>query len=237
MRKTITGSLLAAALVLGATPASAASQRVYFECSSTVGNLGGDTASWNTTPPAESFTEGGGCGYVDSSQNGSAGPVSVEQARFAGTYTGTLGSLNIRLDTIPVGSAQVGEKVEFDLTLSVDGRDALGGARRVSVQPVIASSGRFHSYYLSVVGLPYTTSIENRQHTVQLTADIVNQTGVAWIYGAREVPSGLDFNPAGTHPTIVHPPGFIPPPPAPEPAPEPEPAPSASPSPSPSPRP
>src|SRR5688572_30041133 len=135
MRKSITGTLLAAALVLGATPASAASQRVYFECSSAVGNLGGDTASWSSTAPAESFSEGGGCGYVDTQQNGSAGPVSVEQARFAGTFTGTLGALNIRLDTVPVGSAQLGERVEFDLTLSVDGRDALGGARRVSVQP------------------------------------------------------------------------------------------------------
>ena len=236
MRKLMTALLVAASVVAVAplAPASAAGtqmQRVYFQCAgSKVTNTSGQPAGWASTPPTESINNGAGCGFADATGvNASAGGVDLRAARFAGMHTGNIGSVNVRLDTLTVGSAQVGGRAEFDITLKVDGRDSLSGARRVSVQPIRGVSGQFQSYFFTVVGLPYMSTAEDRSHQVELTAEIVDQPLVDWVYGAKEVPSGIDFNPVGYHNVIVTPAGGPPSGPAP--------APTASPSPSPSPSP
>ena len=238
MRKLMTALLLAASVVVVApmAPASAAGtqmKRVYFQCDdSKVTNTAGQPAGWTSTPPADSIQAGAGCGFADPmSISSTAGGVDLSAARFAGTYTGNLGSLNVRLDTVSLGAAQAGQRATFDITLKVDGRDPFAGSRRVTVQPILAINGRFHSYFFSVMGLPYMSTLEDRTHQMELTAEIVDQPLVDWVYGAKEVPSGIDFNPVGYHGVVITPSGN------PQPEPTPSPSPSASPSPSPSPSP
>jgi hypothetical protein len=238
-------ALLVAAAVVAAGPMGQASaagpqmQRVYFQCGqSKVSNTTGQPTSWAAAPPAESISAGSGCGFADvMGVSSTTGGLDLGAARFAGSFNGNLGSLNVRLDTVSVGAAQAGQQAQLDVTLKVDGRDPFGGPRRIAVQPILAISGRFHSYFFSIMGLPYMSTIEDRSHSVELTAEIVDQPAVDWVYGAREVPSGIDFNPVGYHNVVITPSGSPQPTPAPtaSPSPSPSPSPSASPTPSPSP--
>ena len=244
MRKLMTALLVAASVVVVAplAPASAAGtqmQRAYFQCAENkVVNTGGQPTGWAATPPTKSFTEGAGCGFADAmGVSTSAGGVDLGAARFAGTHTGNIGSLNVRLDTLTIGGAQAGQRASLDISLKVDGRDSLGGLRRISVQPIRGVSGHFQSYFFTVVGLPYMSTLEDRTHQVELTAEIADQPAVDWVYGAKEVPSGIDFNPVGHHGTIITPGGGPPPTPTPSPSPSPSPSPTASPTATPKPSP
>lgn len=207
--KLAAGLLLSIALVAGSAAAAPVTERVYFQCGAAkIANFDDRAAGWSTVAPAATVAEGGGCMQADAANHqGSVGPATATTGRFAGTFTGNLHSINVRLDTVSVGTVQLGDRAEFDITLRVDGHDALGGTRRLAVQPIPAAGGhgRVHTYFFSVVGLPYVEPLDNRRHTIEFSAEPVNQPAVGWAYGAKEVPSGLDFNPTGYHPYKVAP--------------------------------
>jgi hypothetical protein len=214
MRVSLTALLVAVVVVAPAGQAQAANnrqERVYFECSNTpIANFDPEPAGWSLTAPTTSLTAGGGCSQVDlAGYSSSVGPVDLTTARWAGKFTGNLATMNVRLDTISFGEVQAGGRAIFEVTLRVDGRDALGGIRRLEVTPITASQGqgRVHTYFFSVVELPYIELEEDRVHTVEFTAEPVNQPLVGWAYGASEVPSGIDFNPNGLHGYKIQPNG------------------------------
>jgi hypothetical protein len=210
MFKLLGSVLLAAALLVPATPAAASSakhERVYFQCGENrVANFDSAPAGWAKQPPTTTVKDGGGCAQGDvAGYSSSAGPVTATTGRWAGTFTGNLHGFNIRLDTISVGTVLAGGRAEFDFSLKVDGKDALGGVRRLGVQPVLASSGNTYSYFFSVAGLPFTDIVDDRTHTIEITAEPTNQQAVAWVYGAKDAPSGIEFNPTANHPYVITP--------------------------------
>ena len=185
-------------------------EKVYFHCSSAqtskVGNADTAAASWNTTAPTQSVTAGAGCGQADLGNGSvSGGGLRFADARFAGSYTGNLDQLNVRLDSIYASQGRAGGPATLTVKLKVDGVDVLGTAgKTVAVTPVPSSTRASEAFSFSVKGLNLLGEADNKTHAIELYVKAPVQAGVnAWVYDTTEVPGGVEFAPTALHGAVI----------------------------------
>lgn len=181
----------------------------FFHCSSAqtskVGNLDAAAATWNTTAPAASVQAGAGCGQADTSNLSFTGlGARVADARFAGTYTGNLDQLNVRLDAIYVGQTRTGGAASVSVILKVDGVDLLGeSGTRVNVTPVPSSTRASEMFEFSVNGIGLLKEEDYGTHDVELYVKAPSSAVEAWVYDTTEVPGGIEFSPTALKPAVL----------------------------------
>lgn len=230
-----TASLLAPlTLILLAAPALAThggihptfrAESVYFHCTgpTKVYNVnwfaGGGPAPWDTNAPTQSYTQGAGCGSLDTFFYGTANDNPYD-AVFQGTFTGNLRDITVRLHNLLLGRARAESQTPLGVRLLIDGEPYLPGAygTRVNVTPVLSSTGLSEYLEFSVTGLGSATEILDdqgnvidvattglatedgdgtTQHEILLTitpffTPLIN----AFVWDATEIASGIVFNPA-----------------------------------------
>ena len=224
-------ALVAAGLVLVlAGPASAThggihptfrNETVYFHCTgptkvSNVNNAAADDhpTGWNTTAPTQSVQQGAGCGAIDLGAVRNTGQV---DAVFAGTFTGNLRDLTLRVHNLVLGRARTTptftvkvSELHIDGSLVVDNQTA-------NVTPVLSSTGASELVEVSVTGIGSATEVKDANgnvidvqttglatedgdgttaHEILIYLDTdPNQSQSAWVWDTTEVPSGIVFNP------------------------------------------
>jgi hypothetical protein len=171
-------------------------EKTYFHCGTQpkVGNI--DTpASWNTTAPTQSVTAGAGCGQADNSQRNTTGNVvNVAGLRVAGTFTGVLRDLTVRVDNIYAGAARSGTPETVLVSLTVDGVKLLDG-KAVTVPGVQSSTKLSDSLTFSVTDLGLTSRADDVAHQVSLNVKSQSEPLDVFVYDTTEVPAGIEFNP------------------------------------------
>ncbi len=228
MRRTTT-LVLSAALAVGTVAATdglesslTTPERVYAHCGDTqkVSNVeGGTPFAADTTPPAASFTAGGGCGTADvvlSPVENEAG----EFLEFTATHTGELDALTLELHMIDAGIVRVSETAPtgelpdpgdpvpglafdeiyaettvFVTTADGDVRGFSGEARFPSERSDTGISTRLRMT-ITDIGLVGDLAGEQTVTVRVKTADYYNGDSGGWVLDATEVPTGITFNPA-----------------------------------------
>lgn len=194
----------------------------YFHCTGqfkveNLNNAADDTtpATWNTTKPTKSVTDGEGCGALDVAAVREAGNV---DAYFSGTFTGNIRDLTIHLYSFILSQARA---PSTPLTVKVARLDVDGETyvtnTAVNVTPTITNMGATESVDLSVTGLGFANPIYDAngnlvdvekgglatedgdgttQHQIVFYIDSdPNQTNTFWVWDTSEVPAGITFNP------------------------------------------
>lgn len=191
------GVLLAVAAPANAVP-TLRSEQVFFHCGTgpkvqNVSVAQGVVPTWDTKVPAQSVQDGGGCGQYDNLLSG--GMNGNADAKWAGTFTGNLDTLNIQLyrmgDT--VGATMPDTLV---VTLTIDGEVRYEGD--VAANHTVNNSGATHEMSLGFrnVNLKAEEGDGQTQHTIELMVASYNETQSMWVYDTTEVPAGITFNPA-----------------------------------------
>ena len=236
---TLRRSLIALAAVAAlATPALAGHggvhptfrpESVYFHCTgpTKVQNvnhqLGSGAPTWNTTAPTQSYTQGAGCGTVDSflfledSEN-------IYDASFKGTFTGNLRNLTVRLHNLLLGRVRTTDATPLAIRLLIDGQHYISSApglpygSMVEVSPVPSSTGATELLEFSITGLGSATEVKDSQGNVidVRTTGLATEDGDgtteheivlmitpvytpynnAFVWDASEIASGITFNPS-----------------------------------------
>lgn len=200
------------------------SERVYFHCNGAtkVQNvnwfLGTDT-SWDTTPPAQSLQQGGGCGHADGAFYGTS-PNTPYDAVFVGTFTGNISSMTLELHNLLLSRARAGATYDIGLRVSIDGEHLFGTGttqgRRITMTPVLGNSGLTEMMRFSVGAIGCAREVKDAEGRVinVITDGVATEDGngqmeheivvtvdqwfldrfAAWVWDANEVPSGITFN-------------------------------------------
>ena len=211
-------ALLHIALTIGlltamAVPAAAAdgstyrSERTYFHCNGTtkVGNVNfqAETAlpSWNTTAPAQSVQQGGGCAFVDNLVTMTAQRNAMD-AVFEGDFVGNLNTFTVQVHNVYAGPARQSNTINFQVALTVDGKSMFGGpdltptAKAIAVPLTAGNSGASGIAEFTVNGLNFGTELGDGTTRRRIVLKI-SQTGAdtsAWVFDATEAPAGITFN-------------------------------------------
>ena len=230
MRGTVRITLIVLLAALAAGPAAAThggihptfrKEPVYFHCAgptkvSNVNNATADEAPapWDTTPPAQSVTEGAGCGAIDIAVVRATGAV---DAFFQGTFTGNIRDLTVSLHHLLLGRVRSAPgytvKVQW---LQIDGVPLIENTA-LPVTPVLSSTGLSELVEFSITNIGSATEIKDAEgnvidvkttglatedgdgttvHEVMLMIDTdPNETNSIWVWDTTEVPSGIVFNP------------------------------------------
>lgn len=204
------------------------SENVYFHCTdpTKVQNvnyqLGGGSPSWNTSAPTQSYTQGGGCGTLDTFLY-LADPESIYDASFKGTFTGNLRNMTVRLHNLLLGRIRTTETTQLAIRLLIDGNEYIPSAAgqpygsQVDVLPVLSSTGLSELLEFSITGLGSATEVKDAQgnvidvkttglatedgdgtteHEVVLTVTpFYTPYNNAFVWDATEIASGISFNP------------------------------------------
>lgn len=235
MRRRVSLSVGFAFVVVLAAPAFAVhggihpsfrTENVYFHCSGSTKlqnvnwQLGSGPATWDTNAPTQSFTQGAGCGSVDTffynpdSEN-------LYDAVFKGTVTGNLRDLTVRLHNLVLGRVRSTTTTPLGVRLLVDGQPYLAGeawGERVDVTPVPSSTGATELLEFSITDLGSATEIKDGQGNVVdvQTTGLATEDGDgtvpreivltitpfftpynnAFVWDATEIPSGIVINPS-----------------------------------------
>lgn len=228
MRRTATLALTAAlalgglAAVDGETDTLTMTERVYAHCGDTqkVSNIeGGTPFATDTTPPAASFSAGGGCGTADvvlSPVENEAG----EFLEFTASYTGNLDALTLELHMIDAGIVRLSETAPTD-ELPNPGDPVPGVAfdeiYAATEVLITASDGSFEGFSgeaqfpsersetgistrlrMTITDIGLLGEDQAGTHTITVkvkTADYYNGDSGGWVLDATEVPTGITFNP------------------------------------------
>lgn len=177
---------------------------VYLHCNgdTKVGNLhavaDSKVVTWDNVKPTKSFTSGAGCGTADTFVEGTADHNPLYDFTTAGFYTGNVDTITVRLWAIE-GAGRAGNKFDVRMHLKVDGEDVIKRGTVVNAVPIPSSTGVTRLYEVTVTGVGLSTLADHTtEHDVTLTVYPVfaNSTGggVAWVYDAAEIDSGLVFN-------------------------------------------
>ncbi|MGH2691351.1 MAG: hypothetical protein ACRDHM_02500 [Actinomycetota bacterium] len=237
MSRSCKALIASAALATLATPALAAhggihptfrSENVFFHCTgpTKVQNvnyqLAGGSPSWNTSEPTQSYTQGGGCGTLDTFLY-VADPESVYDAAFKGTFTGNLRNMTVRLHNLLLGRIRTTENTQLAIRLLIDGEQYIPSVAsqpygsQVDVAPVLSSTGLSELLEFSITGLGSATEVTDSQgnvidiettglatedgdgtaeHEVVLTVTpFFTPYSNAFVWDATEIASGISFNP------------------------------------------
>lgn len=207
----IVGGLLAAA-ALG-SPAQAESTFVpdlvhtstYLVCSGTTklaqANAaidGTKTVGWDTIPPTQSFQNGAGCASAEPFVAGTSQPDAVLDLPMAGTFTGNLSAMSVRLHAVDT-TARVSSSQLLLVDVIIDGRMRVH-QEPIEVATVRSLNGTIGVVEFSVTNIRLLDELDSTTtHTVEVRVstrypDAGTLTG--WIWDATEFPSGITFNPA-----------------------------------------
>jgi len=180
-------------LVLIVPPASAThggnhprfgTRNVYFHCTgetklynanwliaaATTNNLYGGATAWNTTRPADSVTDGAGCGGLDTGggTNEAGDPV------FEGSFFGNLRDMTVQIHEFVTNQTRSGAIKQLKIYAEIDGepifpKGATEGAydgRTISVTPTRVNSGATDLYEFSITNIGYANDILDAQGKV-----------------------------------------------------------------------
>ena len=232
-RQRFTAAALAAGAVLVLAPAATAthggvhptfrSERTYFTCGSTkVNNVNyqtGATPSWNTTAPAQSYTQGAGCGHVDGALYGTADSTPYDVV-YDGTFTGNIQSMTFELHNLLLSKGRTGSTYDIGLRVSIDGTHLFGDGTtqgtQLTMTPEQSATGLTEKITFSIQKIGCVREItdasgnvvdvqadgfatENgdgqEEHSIRVTIDqwYLNRAA-GWVWGASEIPGGISFN-------------------------------------------
>lgn len=212
MTRTLRIALTAAAATVAAAGPAQAQQpapapvttKYFFQCTGTnkVQN-NGPAAKWSTVAPTASYTAGGGCGFFDQPLLVSTvgGGNTLVDAVFEGTHTGPVSAVNVELHDLLLSQHEsaITSGVAIEAVLSVDGNEVLNtldDPAAFSVVPVPSATGLTQAVKFGVSGLKVTDAAE---HDYQLTINVhYSDAQAAWVFGATEIPAGIEFNPLKT---------------------------------------
>lgn len=238
----------AAALVVGVmltlAPAATAShggvhptfrsERTYFTCGSTkvnnVNYLQGATPSWNTTAPAQSYTQGAGCGHVDAAFYGTVDSTPYDLV-YDGTFTGNIQSMTFELHNLLLSRARTAGTYDVGLRVSIDETHLFGDGTtqgtRITMTPTLSSTGLTEKMTFSIQKLGCVREIKDangtvidvktdgfatesgdgqEEHSIRVTIDQwFLDRAAGWAWGASEIPGGITFNSATLASTKVQP--------------------------------
>lgn len=159
----------------------------------------GPAAPWTTTKPTASYTAGAGCGFLDQTLLVSTvgGGNTLVDAVFEGTHTGPVSAINVDLHELLLSHAESGVTgaVHFEAILEIDGVEAVNSSNVLTgAQPTPSPTGLSQSIRFGMNNLKVTDAEE---HTYRLTINkYYSDTASAWVFGASEIASGIEFNPA-----------------------------------------
>ena len=156
------------------------------------------TVTWDTTAPTASYTSGAGCGSADTWATGTTDHNPIYDFTTAGYYTGNIDTVTIRLWAIE-GVGRTTNTFNVKLHLKIDGEDVIKRETAVPAVPIASSTGATRLYEVTVTGVDLGTQDDSiYEHDVVLTVypQVANGTGggIAWVYDAAEIDSGLVFN-------------------------------------------
>lgn len=171
-------------------------ERAYFKCleGSKLQNVQvaqGTVPTWNTTPPAGSFTAGNGCGFYENAVN--AAGLNLE---FRGTFTGNLDNLTVELHDIYASSERPNHRVLMRAVLTIDDEPVVETA--LMLFPTTASStGISEKIAFTFTELNFDEELGDgtQVHNIHLVARGGTETQNLFVWDATEVPAGLTFNP------------------------------------------
>lgn len=203
-------------------------ESVFFHCTgpTKVHNvnhqLGSSSPTWSTTAPAQSYTQGAGCGTLDSFLFLEESE-SIYDASFKGTFTGNLRNLTVRLHNLVLGRVRTAETTPLAIRLLIDGEHYIASApglpygSLVEVTPVPSSTGATELLEFSITGLGSATEVKDSQGNVIdiKTTGLATEDGDgsteheivlivtpfytpynnAFVWDAAEIASGITFNP------------------------------------------
>lgn len=153
--------------------------------------------TFDENAPTTSYTAGGGCGSADTQLEGTADHNPVYDFTTSGYYTGNIDSLTIRLWAIE-GSGRRSPEFAVNLHLKIDGEDVLRRNTPATAVAVASSTGITRLYEVTVTDIDLSTLADHGyEHDVTLTVypqGATTGSGVAWVYDATEIDSGLIFN-------------------------------------------
>ena len=200
--------------VMALTPAASASdttsapvaptkrtERVYFHCvgSSKVQNTEAGIPSWNTTAPTQSVQSGAGCGHY--SNLATLGGTPLDDANWAGTFTGNLDTMTVELHNIHASSDRAFTTMRLSVLLTIDGHTSYTHAVATpqAVPRTASSTGAADKLLFSFrrLGLLLEEGDGMQAHEISLTIGEYNETQSAWVWDTTEVPAGITFNPTG----------------------------------------
>jgi hypothetical protein len=224
---TCTG-LLATALPAGAehggTHPTFREERTYINCAGPTkvenANLPlSGPPDWDTTPPAQSATEGGGCGALDPGALRGGNPQTIYDAVFRGLFQGNLRDLTFELHNLVLSQVRTGETFRVRVRMLIDGVEIFPETEGVfvDVTPELSETGISEKFLFSVTGLGCAREILDEDGNVVdvVRGGLATQDGdgsqvrdiqiaidsffidraSAWVWDATEVPSGITFNP------------------------------------------
>lgn len=222
-------------VILTAVPAAAThggihptfrSENVYFHCTGPTKvhavntTLAAGLVPWNTTAPTQSYTQGAGCGTLDTFFF-HPDPAQPYDASFRGTFNGNLKSMTVRLHNLVLGRARTGDATQLGVRLMVDGQEyvpiGIGNGTQVDVSPVPSSTGATELLEFSITDIGTAKEIKDAQGNVidVVTSGAVSEDGGgvlereitlivtpfytpynnAFVWDASEIASGITFNP------------------------------------------
>jgi hypothetical protein len=183
--------------------------------------LGDATPTWSAdAEPEGSWTAGDGCGSAHPSLVNGTEQESPYNLSFAGTFTGNLDTVTVRLHNAFVGRSRgTGGALPIDVRVTVGdlsvfgveeftGTDIDGGTfetvthtgpatRTMTVEPRPSDDGLSEVFELSITEIDYLLPDDDTEHRVVLTVaapfSAANAQN-AWAWGAQETPSSITFN-------------------------------------------
>ena len=213
---TVVGLVIAAALPATATEqpvaATLRAEREFFTCAEAakvqnVAMAEGRLPTWSSTPPAQSVTAGGGCGYFENAAGAYAGPNRTTlDSEWQGTFAGNVDSLTVELHNIYAGAARATGPFIVRANLFVDGVEVFGAdAADIRMTPVPSATRASEKMSFTFTGLQLLTEEGDgsQVRTYKLIIRSVNEEQSGWVWGATEVPAGVTFNPAAPEAVIV----------------------------------
>ncbi|MGH2712186.1 MAG: hypothetical protein ACRDH9_13425 [Actinomycetota bacterium] len=216
--------------VLVAAPASAThggihpkfkSQGVYFHCTgdtpvyqvnwAAAGGASSSFASWDTSPPPGSVTDGNGCMGLDAggASNEFGDPV------FEGTFTGNLRDMTVRIYDFILPNTRQGASAQLKVYAEIDGDPLfprgptanIYEGRNVTVTPSRGNSGLTDEYEFTITNIGFANDIKDAsgnvigvetggaaledgngtmEHTIKLLVGLATGIGA-------DPPTGIDF--------------------------------------------
>lgn len=196
-------ALLLAGLAPGASaaPIEKRTERVYFHCTGTnkVQNVEAAEPSWNTTAPTASVQSGAGCGHYSNLLT--LGGTPLDEAAWAGTFTGNLDTMTVELYNIHASSDRAAATMKLSVLVEIDGHPAFTHpvATPITAPRTATSTGAADKIVFSLrgIGLAREEGVGTAPHQVRLTIGEYNETQSAWVWDTTEVPAGVTFNPTG----------------------------------------
>jgi len=182
--------MAAASLLAFAAPAQAAPTSFWFDCTGTLPLQTVDVAtySWSDKPPAKSYQEGAGCGWLDPSGiTGTNQPNPFYDAAFGGDYAGEVRKLELTLYA-PVTPATT---KAIDLKVTANGEEI---ALVEGVVPTVAAgpNDNIKALTYTVSGLNVPAGADPSAYVLAVASTFIDDTP-GWLLGAKEVPSNVRF--------------------------------------------